>query len=97
VGLVGRILDGLPITDMAPNWQVTLGRRGLLVPDRLFICYTEEGGSLPIVRGDTVPRRYRVVDPRTGEVLREGTREAVNGLIPDDGGGPRVFICCDEA
>jgi hypothetical protein len=93
VGLVSRILDGLPCADMAPDWQVTLGRRGLLVPRQLYIGYTEQGGPLRLY-GDEVPLRYRVVDPRSGEVLREGTRDSPQ--IPDEGGGPRVYICCDE-
>jgi hypothetical protein len=93
VGLVARILDGLPTADMAPNWQVTLGRRGLLVPGRLYVGYTEEGGPL-MIYGDEVPRRYRVIDPRSGAVAGEGTREG--RAIPDEGGGPRVYVCCDE-
>jgi hypothetical protein len=96
VGLLTRILDGLPLTDMAPNWQVTLGRRGLLVPGKLYIGYTEEGGPL-MMYGEQVPRRYRVVDPRTGAMLREGTRASAGEPIPDDGGGPRVYICCDDS
>ena len=28
-----------------------------------------------MVFGDQVPRQYRVVDPRTGEVLHQGVRE----------------------
>lgn len=90
VGRVSRILDGFPLTDMEPNWQVTLGRRGLLVPGRLFIGYAEQGGPLKIY-GDEVPSRYRVVDARSGAVLGEGKRDA--GGIPDAGGGPRVYIC----
>ena len=92
VGLVSRILDGLPLADMEPNWQVTLGRRGLLVPGRLYIGYTEQGGPL-MIYGEDVPRRYRVVDPCSGEVLHEGTRDA--GWLPDQRGGPRVYICYD--
>ncbi|MDQ3327462.1 MAG: hypothetical protein M3506_02930, partial [Chloroflexota bacterium] len=61
------------MTDIESNWQVTLGRWGLLVPGTLFIGYSEESGPL-MMFGDQVPRRYRVVDPRTGVVLREGTR-----------------------
>ncbi len=96
VGLVARILDGLPITDMEPNWQVTLGRRGLLVPHRLYIGYAEEGGPLRVMDSAQVPLRYRVVDPRSGVVLHEGTRTSKDDPIPDAGGGPRVYICCDE-
>jgi hypothetical protein len=80
---------------MVPNWQVTLGRRGLLVPNRLFICYSEEAGPLMLF-GEQVPRRYRVIDPRTGAVLREGTRATASEWILDEGDGPRVYICCDE-
>ncbi len=46
--------------------------------------------------GEQVPRHYRVMDPRTGEVLREGTRGPTDEWIPDEGGGPRVYICWGE-
>jgi hypothetical protein len=95
VGLVARVLEGLPFADMAPNWQVTLGRRGLLVPGRLFVGYAEEGGELRLF-GDQVPPRYRVVDPRSGAVLREGTRARHEEPVPDTGGGPRVYLCFDD-
>ena len=96
VGLVSRILDGLPLTDIEPNWQVTLGRRGLLVPGKLFVGYAAEGGPL-LMFGEQAPRRYRVVDPRTGEALSEGTRGPTDESIPDEGGAPRVYICYDES
>ena len=95
VGLVPQILEGLPITDMEPNWQVTLGRRGLLVPGKLYIGYAAMGGLLHIV-GDGVPRNFRVIDPRNGRIVREGTRESARAPIADSGGEPRVYLCCDE-
>ena len=95
VGLVRRILEGLPFTDMEPDWQVTLGRRGLLVPGRLFIAYAETGGVL-LFFGDGVPRPFRVIDPRDGRIVREGIRESARAPIPDPGGEPRVYLCCDE-
>jgi hypothetical protein len=73
IGLIPKILEGLPFADMQPNWQVSLGRRGLLVPGKLFICYTTEGGP-HLIFGDEVPRKYRVIDPRTGEVVGSGER-----------------------
>jgi hypothetical protein len=91
VGLVGKILDGLPLSDCEPNWQVTLGRRGLLVPGRLFVCYSADGGPL-LILDQQVPRSYRVIDPRTGAVVARG-HIADDGWIPDAGGAPRVFIC----
>jgi len=45
--------------------------------------------------GEYVPRRYRVIDPRTGTVLQQGIRASADEWIPDEGDGPRVFICCD--
>jgi hypothetical protein len=96
IGLIPRILEGLPFTDMEPSWQLTLAPRGLLVPGKLYISYGEEGGPLMILVGEQVPRRYRVVDPRTGAVVREGTRASSDEGIPDEGGAPRVYICCDE-
>jgi hypothetical protein len=95
VGGIAHMLEGLPITDIAPNWQVTLGRRGLLVPNRLYIGYAEQGGPL-ILFGKQVPRQYRVVDPQTGAVLHTGTRADDDDPIPDAGGGPRVYICYDK-
>ena len=92
VGLISSILEALPITDIAPNWQVTLGRRGLLAPGRLYVGYAEQGGPLKIF-GVAVPRPYRVVDPRTGQIMREGRRSSTAEWIPDDGGAPRVYIC----
>ena len=97
VGLIPRILAGLPFADMQPSWQLTLGPRGLLVPGRLYIAYAEDGAPLMIFFGEQVPRRYRVIDPRTGALVREGTRDAADWIIPDEGGAPRVYICCDEA
>ena len=97
LALLARILDGLPITDMEPNWQVSLGRRGLLVPNRLYIGYAAEGGTWMFMDGEQVPRRYRVINPRTGAVVREGTRATANESIPDDSGEPRIYICCNEA
>jgi hypothetical protein len=86
VGLIACILDGLPLADVAPNWRVTLGRRCLLVPDTLYVGCTGEGGRLLVV-GAQVPRRYRVVDPRSGAVLRGGTRASAEAWMPDEGGG----------
>lgn len=96
VGMLARILDGLPLADMAPHWQATLGRRGVLVPGRLFVAYSEDGGPL-MMFGDDVPLRYRVVDARTGVVVKTGVRANASEWILDEGGAPRVYICCDEA
>lgn len=92
VGLIPRILEGLPSTDMEPNWQVTLGRRGLLVPHKLYIGYMSEGGHTMFF-GNEVPRHYRIVDPRNGEVVREGDLPTDERAFLEIESGPRVIIC----
>lgn len=93
VGMVTKILADLPTTDISPDWQVSLGRRGLLNPDVLFVGYLEQGGMFEIINGEHVPLPYRVYDPRTGEVVAKGIRSSINEWIPDMGSGPRVYIC----
>jgi hypothetical protein len=95
VGLAGRILDGLPTTDMAPDWTTFLTPRGLRVPGRLQITYQEHGGPLNLMREDDLPIRYRVVDPHSGRTVHTGER--VPGQpIADPHGGARIVIFCDE-
>jgi hypothetical protein len=91
VGLVGRILDGLPTTDMAPDWTTFLSPRGLRVPGRLQVTYLQTGGPLSPMREDGLPLPYRVVDPRTGAVVAEGSRIPGRPLEVA-GGEPRVVL-----
>ncbi len=95
VGLVTRILEGLPLTDAEPNWQVAISRRGLLVPNRLYVVYLRNGSELRLFT-DLVPLSYRVVDPMTGDVISTGRRKSHTDQIPDTGEGPRVVIFADE-
>ncbi|MFJ9376510.1 DUF4038 domain-containing protein [Streptomyces sp. NPDC101455] len=97
VGLISRILDGLPLTDMRPDWRSALAPRGLSVPGLLYLCYAEEGGPLFVTDPENVPLPYRVVDPRTGETVREGVRATAVEPVPDEGGAPRVYICHDPS
>ena len=94
VGLIGKILSGLPITDMVPAWQAVLAARGLLVSGRLYINYAATGG--PLMLEDRITAvAYRVIDPRTGVVVAQGRRDPADIIIPDAGGEPRVFILFD--
>lgn len=94
VGLVGRALDGLPTTDMQPDWASFLSPRGLRAGNVLQISYQETGGPLIPMLADWVPRRYRIVDPRTGKVVATGER-LPDDPVPGTGDGPRVVIFHD--
>jgi hypothetical protein len=97
VGLLAKILEGYPTTDMQPDWQISLGRRGLWVPDKLFIAYLEKGGDLWIVADEKIPKLYKVIDPRSGKILIQGRRTGCEKSIPGDGlKEPRVYICYRE-
>ena len=97
-GLVAKILDGLPIEGMQPNWTCTYGRRGLLVPKELFVLYLSKGGSTGILSRD-VPRSYRIFDPTNGQVVGEGRlpdRETANVNSGSDD-QPRVIVFLADA
>lgn len=92
VGMLGKILDGLPTTDMEPSWQQTLTPRGLRVSGKLHLNYRDAGGPVRISPHADLPPYYRIVDPRTGVTVSEG-KTAGQEVLPDDGGAPRVYIC----
>jgi hypothetical protein len=95
VGMLGKILDGLPLTGMMPGWQHVLAARCLIVPGKLFINYSSNGGPLVIISDDPVPLDYRVIDPRSGRLVTQGRRAHDRDVIQDPGGEPRVYICYD--
>ncbi|WDQ17981.1 apiosidase-like domain-containing protein [Rhodopirellula sp. P2] len=92
-GIAAKIFEGLPLANMEPNWDCTYGRRGLLVPGKLFVLYLPEGGNSAILCQD-VPRSYRVYDPKTGKVMAEGTLEdkETAQAKSDSAGEPRVLV-----
>lgn len=92
VGLVSRILDGLPIAGMVPNWCQAVVTRALAVPGELLLAYRETGGDV-ILTDDTVPEYVRIVDPRDGSVVSAGKREPTERKLRDPGGAPRLYIC----
>jgi hypothetical protein len=92
VGLMSRILSGLPTTDMEPDWRRALDPRALSGRDGMLLIYKENGGDV-LIFDESVPLSYRVVDPRTGDVVSQGIRAAPTDGISDPGGQPRVYIC----
>jgi hypothetical protein len=94
--MLGKVLQGLPTTDMRPGWRDVLAARCLIVPGKLFINYSSTGEPLMPETDHPLPRSYRIVDPRTGDVLARGQRSETRGPLPDTGSGPRVTILFDE-
>jgi hypothetical protein len=90
--MLGKILDGLPTTDMVPDWTRVISGRALTGTDGTLIVYRENGGPV-MVFDDTVPLGYTIVDPRDGTVVATGKRSVWNEPIPDGGGAPRVYLC----
>jgi hypothetical protein len=96
VGLVGKILDDLPIAGATPCWDVSTNTRGLLDPGVLYVGYAEHGGPWVFLDGDRrVPSRYWLIDPRTGELLKAGRRPPNHVPIEYDRYEPTVLICAE--
>jgi hypothetical protein len=95
VGLVGKILNRYPTFGMEPNWRIAPARRGLLVPEKLFVLYLGNGGRVWFPDVGKLPRHYRVYDPRTGEILVEDSLEDdLRGFhsLETDAGEPRLVV-----
>src|SRR5215472_9833703 len=95
IGLVGRILDGLPTTDMQPDWESFIAPRGLAVEGELHIVYLEAPRRLQVVEPSKLPGFYTVVDPRSGAVRGYGECPAGQGprhAVIDIPEGPSVVI-----
>lgn len=96
-GIAAKIFNGLDFAGMEPNWTCTYGRRGLLVPGKLFVLYLPTGGETAIISPD-VPRSYRVFDPQTGQVVGRGNLEDKQSAQAKSGSPdqPRVLVFAVE-
>ena len=96
VGLVGKILDGLPLARAEPCWDVSTNTRGLLDPTVVYVGYAEHGGPWTFLDGEgRVPSRYWMVDPRSGAVLKSGATPPNGVAIENPSYHPSVLICCE--
>jgi hypothetical protein len=98
VGLVGKILAGLPLTNAIPCWDVSTNSRGLLDPGVLYLGYSEHGGPWSFLDGEgRVPSRYWMIDPRTGQVVKSGDTPPDRIPIDNDSWEPSILICAETA
>ncbi len=94
VGLVGKILHGLPTTNLKPSWDLCLTTRGLIDPGVLFVGYAEHGSRWDIRDPNHhVPNDYWLIDPRNGSMVMSGRLPPGGGEIDDDSTEPRVLLC----
>jgi hypothetical protein len=97
VGLVGQILEDLPIANAEPCWDVSTNTRGLLDPGVLYLGYAEHGGPWVFLDADgRVPSKYWLLDPRDGRLLKSGDRPSNRTPIPVDSHEPSVLICAES-
>jgi hypothetical protein len=97
VGLVGQILEDLPIANAEPCWDVSTNTRGLLDPGVLYLGYAEHGGPWVFLDADgRVPGKYWLLDPRDGRLLKFGDRPPDRTPIPVDSHAPSVLICAES-
>src|SRR5215211_7031369 len=95
-GLVGKILDDLPINNAIPCWDVSSNTRGLLDPGVFYLGYAEHGGPWAFFDAEgRVPSKYWLIDPRTGEVLKSGDRPPNRVPIELDRYEPSLLICTE--
>lgn len=94
-GLAQRILGDLPLTDAITGWDLTIGSRGIHIPEKIFVSFQEVGGFFLVVN-DAVPKHYTIVDPRDGSIKKQGVLVGGSEAVSDGEEGPRVFIFTAE-
>ncbi|MGI9550109.1 MAG: DUF4038 domain-containing protein, partial [Aurantibacter sp.] len=88
VGLVGKILEGINMTDIEKRWDLADGKP-LLAKRDLYIAYLNDGGEIT-VKDLPSDLNYSWIDPRTGEPAQIGKVTANSFRAPDK--NPWVLI-----
>lgn len=96
VGLIGKMLDGLPTTDLEKRDDYSFGNLVAAAGDQLAIVYLANGGGFDFI-ASALPRDFKIYDPRTAEVLERGRLEEGKTRIELPFGEPRLVIFADLA
>jgi hypothetical protein len=93
VGLVGKILSGLDLTDIQKRWDLASGKPLLAKEGLLYISYLNEGGEIQI---PNIPNtlNYRWVNPKTGNVKQFGKAAKTTFKAPSK--DPWVLIIAEN-
>ncbi|WP_299533592.1 DUF4038 domain-containing protein [Ulvibacterium sp.] len=71
VGLVGKILQGLDMTDIQKRWDLANGKPMLAKEGQLYLSYLNDGGEIQIPNVP-ITLNYRWVNPKTGATKQLG-------------------------
>ncbi len=91
VGNVGRILSRYDLTGAVPTVHQTMGNRAITVPDKLLLVYRQHPMGCTVY-DRTVPKDWRIYDPKTAEVVAEGQWSEEDRSVPNPIDGPSVVI-----
>ncbi len=83
VGLIGKILGGLPLADIEKRWDLADGTPLLAREGELYISYLNEGGEITI---EHLPQslNYTWIDPKTGNPKQFGKVTGTTLRAPDN-------------
>lgn len=95
VGAMQRILQGLPLAGLFPDWTSTHGIPALSLPGKLLILYLPDGGGFTLLDPEA-PRAYRVFDPRDGKILSQSTVQRTHEYIRLQPDVPLVVVFHDS-
>ncbi len=81
VGLVGKILGNIDLTDIERRWDLAGGNPLLAKENERYISYLTEGGTIDI---SSLPQNlaYRWVNPKTGDIFKKGTTSSTSFTAP---------------
>ncbi|MGF1484707.1 MAG: DUF4038 domain-containing protein [Opitutales bacterium] len=91
VGNVGKILARYDLTGAEPTVSQTMGNRALSVPGKLTLIYRAHPMDCT-VHDECIQKRWRIYDPKSAEILAEGTWSETQRSLPNPGEGPNVVI-----
>lgn len=88
-GLVGKILEGLDVSDIEKRWDLANGMPLLAKEGELYISYLNKGGTIEIehLRTDL---NYQWANPKTGEIKKMGKTKVNKFKAPNE--NPWVLI-----
>lgn len=97
VGNVGKILREYDTNGAEPSLRIAPSRRSLWNPGKLLVVYLGNGTKPWFPYWNILPENYRIYDPMTAEVIREGkmNRDSWDnvGLLE---GKPSILILYDQ-